>query len=226
MSCPVPPSFLSPCPPPSHVTGVISGLNREIRSQLGTIIPGGIQTDAAINPGNSGGPLLDSAGAVIGVSCAIFTPTGTSAGIGFAIPIDTVKRVVPQLIAAGRVVRGSLNITVAGDATAQKLSAPRGAMVQAAAADSAGGRAGLLPIRRGLAGLIAGDVITAVNDTPVTGSGDLFNVLDQFAVGDVVQLRIVRAGGGGSDGAGGAGGQQQLVLAATLEEDKQGVSPA
>jgi S1-C subfamily serine protease len=93
-------------------TGVISGLNREIRSQAGSVIPGGIQTDAAINPGNSGGPLLDSTGRLIGVNTAIFTPTGTSAGVGFAIPVDTVARVVPQLITKGRVTRSSLGVVV------------------------------------------------------------------------------------------------------------------
>lgn len=121
-------------------TGVISGLNRDIRSQLGSTIPGGIQTDAAINPGkaldstvnvcrtlhhpgvisvacccpagNSGGPLLDSTGHLIGVNTAIFTPTGTSAGVGFAIPVDTVASVVPQLISTGRVLRASLGVQV------------------------------------------------------------------------------------------------------------------
>jgi S1-C subfamily serine protease len=101
-------------------TGVISGLNREIRSQAGSVIPGGIQTDAAINPGNSGGPLLDSSGRLIGVNTAIFTPTGTSAGVGFAIPVDTVARVVPQLIAKGRVTRPALGVQV-GDWTGGSL---------------------------------------------------------------------------------------------------------
>lgn len=84
-------------------TGAVSGLNRVISSQTGGVIAGGIQTDAAINPGNSGGPLLDSSGNVIGVNTAIFTNTGTSAGVGFAIPIDTVTAVVPQLIRNGKV---------------------------------------------------------------------------------------------------------------------------
>ncbi|KAG1672265.1 hypothetical protein FOA52_004279 [Chlamydomonas sp. UWO 241] len=115
-------------------TGVISGVERQIRSQVGTLIPGGIQTDAAINPGNSGGPLLDSAGNVIGVNTAIFTSTGTSVGIGsalpidivtdhgegaellgFALPVDVIRKVVPQLISNGRVSRASLNVQVASD---------------------------------------------------------------------------------------------------------------
>ena len=92
--------------------GAISGLGRDIQSQLGSIIGGGIQTDAAINPGNSGGPLLNSRGDVIGVNTAIFTNSGTSAGIGFAIPIDTVKRVVPQIIEYGKVVQPSMKLQV------------------------------------------------------------------------------------------------------------------
>jgi hypothetical protein len=83
--------------------GVVSGLNRDIQSQTGVVIGGGIQTDAAINPGNSGGPLLDSGGNIIGINTAIFTRTGTSAGVGFAIPIDTVAKLVPQLIVYGKV---------------------------------------------------------------------------------------------------------------------------
>ena len=102
-------------------TGVISGLNREIKSQAGSVIPGGIQTDAAINPGNSGGPLLDSSGRLIGVNTAIFTPTGTSAGVGFAIPVDTVSRVVPQLITKGRVTRPSLGVVVSGSIRKGKI---------------------------------------------------------------------------------------------------------
>ena len=92
--------------------GVVSGLNREIQSRAGSTIPGGIQTDAAINPGNSGGPLLDLAGRLIGINTAIFTNTGISAGVGFAIPVDTVARAVPQLIQFGKIVRPSLGVQV------------------------------------------------------------------------------------------------------------------
>merc|ERR1712216_612535 len=106
-------------------TGVVSGLNRSIQSQVGSLITGAIQTDAAINPGNSGGPLLDSRGQLIGINTAIFTPTGTSAGVGFAIPIDTVNAVVPQLIANGEVVFPSLNIKFANASVERDLQVPR-----------------------------------------------------------------------------------------------------
>ena len=101
-------------------TGIVSALGREIESASGTPIKNVIQTDAAINPGNSGGPLLDSAGRLIGVNTAIFSPSGAIAGIGFAIPVDTVNRVVPQLIRNGKVVRPSLGITIAPDQVARR----------------------------------------------------------------------------------------------------------
>ena len=124
-------------------TGVVSGLNRTIQSQLGSLISGAIQTDAAINPGNSGGPLLDSAGRLVGVNTAIFTNTGVAAGVGFAIPVDLVKRVVPQLIANGAVVLPSLNITVADPNVGKQLGVKSsGVLVQAVPSKSAAGGGG------------------------------------------------------------------------------------
>jgi S1-C subfamily serine protease len=193
-------------------SGIVSGLNREIRSQVGSVIPGGIQTDAAINPGNSGGPLLDSSGRVVGVNTAIFTATGTSAGVGFAIPMSTVARVVPQLIERGAVARAGLGVQIASEAVAQKLQAGRGALVAAVAADGAAARAGVLPTRRGLSGIVAGDLIVGIDGQRVGSSGDLVNVLDQLAVGQEVQLQVVRSGD--------AAGPQQLSLTAVLQEDK------
>ncbi|WIA08671.1 hypothetical protein OEZ85_008098 [Tetradesmus obliquus] len=192
-------------------TGVISGLNRDIRSQLGSTIPGGIQTDAAINPGNSGGPLLDSSGRLIGLNTAIFTPTGTSAGVGFAIPADTVGRVVPQLIASGRVLRPSLGVQVASDAIAQKLKVTSGALLSAVDPDGAAAAAGLLATRRGLGGVVAGDVIIALNGRQVLNGGDLFNALEQCAIGEKVKLAVLRS----TDQ-----GQQQLEVDVTLKPEK------
>ncbi|KAK9805437.1 hypothetical protein WJX73_006736 [Symbiochloris irregularis] len=173
-------------------TGVISGLNREIASPAGPVITGGIQSDAAINPGNSGGPMLDSSGRVVGVNTAIFTNTGASAGIGFAIPIDAVRRVVPQLIQYGHVVRPALNVQVASDQVAQALKVRRGAMIQSVPSNSAAAKAGLLPTRRGLTGVVAGDVIIGVNDMPINSGRELSGVLEGFQLGEQVALQVLR----------------------------------
>ncbi|DBB09887.1 hypothetical protein WJX82_007791 [Trebouxia sp. C0006] len=192
-------------------TGVVSGLGREIQSQAGAVIGGGIQTDAAINPGNSGGPLLDSQGRVIGVNTAIFTNTGTSAGVGFAIPIDIVRSVVPQLIQYGKVVRPALNIQLSTDQVAKALRVSSGALVQSVGPNSAAAKAGLLPTRRGLTGIVTGDVITGINARKVTKAADLAIALDDFKVGDKVTLKVRR-------GEEGSQGSQELSLSLMLEE--------
>jgi hypothetical protein len=127
-----------------------------LQSQTGSIIGGGIQTDAAVNPGNSGGPLLDMSGAVIGVNTAIFTNTGTSSGLGFAIPVSTAARVVPQLIQYGAVQRASLGFQPAADPVARALKVSEGVLIQTADPKGAAARAGLLATRRGLGGIAAG----------------------------------------------------------------------
>ncbi|KAK4750093.1 hypothetical protein SAY87_027542 [Trapa incisa] len=148
--------------------GVISGLNRDIFSQTGVTIGGGIQTDAAINPGNSGGPLLDSKGKLIGINTAIFTQTGTSAGVGFAIPSSTVAKIVPQLIQYGKVVRAGLNIDFAPDQIANQLNVRNGALVLLVPGNSLAAKAGIIPTTRGFAGnIVLGDVIIAVNGKKV-----------------------------------------------------------
>ncbi|KAI5665643.1 hypothetical protein M9H77_15496 [Catharanthus roseus] len=149
--------------------GVISGLNRDIFSQTGVTIGGGIQTDAAINPGNSGGPLLDSKGNLIGINTAIFTQTGTSAGVGFAIPSSTVSKIVPQLIQYGKAVRAGLNIEVAPDIVANQLNVRNGALILLVPQNSIAAKAGLLPTTRGFAGnIVLGDIIVAVDGKPVS----------------------------------------------------------
>jgi S1-C subfamily serine protease len=127
-----------------------------LQSQTGSIIGGGIQTDAAVNPGNSGGPLLDMSGAVIGINTAIFTSTGTSSGLGFAIPASTAARVVPQLIQYGAVQRASLGFQPAADPVARALKISEGVLIQRADPKGAAARAGLLATRRGLGGIAAG----------------------------------------------------------------------
>jgi S1-C subfamily serine protease len=173
-------------------TGVISGLGREIESVTRRPIAGVIQTDAAINPGNSGGPLLDSAGRVIGINTAIFSPSGAYAGIGFAVPVDVVNRLVPQIIRDGRVRTAGLGIEVAQDYLVRRLGAA-GTLVMTVAPGGAADKAGLRPTRRDVRGnLILGDLIVAVDGQPVRESRDLFRLLDAHEVGEVVKLRVVR----------------------------------
>ncbi|KAI3670000.1 hypothetical protein L6452_41554 [Arctium lappa] len=173
--------------------GVISGLNRDIFSQTGVTIGGGIQTDAAINPGNSGGPLLDSKGNLIGINTAIFTQTGTSAGVGFAIPSSTVVKIVPQLIQFGKVVRAGLNIEIAPDLVANQLNVRNGALVLQVPANSQAARIGLLPTTRGFAGnIVLGDTIVAVDNKPVRNKAEFLKTLDDYSVGDKVLLKLAR----------------------------------
>eukprot|EP00899_Mesostigma_viride_P025414 jgi/Mesvir1/6057/Mv00790-RA.1 len=177
--------------------GIISGLDRDIQSQAGTVISGGIQTDAAINPGNSGGPLLDSQGRLVGINTAIFTRTGTSSGVGFAIPIDTVARVVPQLINAGKLTRAGLNAQFASERVAKQLQITKGALILSLPSGGAAIKAGLLATRRGLGGnIVAGDVITGVDKYEVKSPKDLFKVLDGYNVGDTVVLKVERLADG------------------------------
>ncbi|CAL0317200.1 unnamed protein product [Lupinus luteus] len=173
--------------------GVISGLNRDIFSQTGVTIGGGIQTDASINPGNSGGPLLDSKGSLIGINTAIFTQTGTSAGVGFAIPSSTVLRIVPQLIQFGKVVRAGLNVDIAPDLIANQLNVRNGALVLQVPVNSLAAKAGLNSTTRGFAGnIVLGDIIVAVNNKPVNNKAELLKAFDDYNVGDKIILQIQR----------------------------------
>lgn len=173
-------------------TGVISALGREIESVTRRPIQGVIQTDAAINPGNSGGPLLDSAGRLIGVNTAIFSPTGASAGIGFAIPVDTVNRVVPELIGYGKVVRPGLGVQVAEDQLAQELGV-KGVLVVEVVPGSAAAKAGIRATRRDAFGRVRlGDVIVAIDGKKTESVNDLFLVLEQYKVGETVSVAVLR----------------------------------
>jgi S1-C subfamily serine protease len=175
-------------------TGVISALNREIESVTRRPIQGVIQSDAAINPGNSGGPLLDSAGRLIGVNTAIYSPSGASAGIGFAIPVDTVNRIVPELIRHGKIIRPGLGIQIADEQIAQRLGVP-GVLVVDVAAGSAAARAGIRPTRRDTEGrLRLGDIIVAIDGKKVESPNDLFLLLEKYKVGDAVTVSMLRDG--------------------------------
>jgi S1-C subfamily serine protease len=174
-------------------TGVISGLGREIPSRPGRTIDGVIQTDAAINPGNSGGPLLDSAGRLIGVNTAIYSPSGTSAGVGFAVPVDIVNEIVPQLVKYGKVQRPGLGISVFDDTLARRLGVEQGAVVARVEDTGPAAAAGLRPsyIDRKGAHL---EVITAIDGQPVRRAADLLRLLDNRKVGETVQVTIWRDG--------------------------------
>jgi S1-C subfamily serine protease len=185
-------------------TGIISALDREIQSVNGRTIKGVIQTNAAINPGNSGGPLLDSAGRLIGVNTAIISPSGASAGIGFAIPVDEVNRVVTEIIRFGKVTRPGLGLQVATDQLAKKAGVD-GVLILKVQPDGAADQAGLQPTRRGRQGqVVFGDVIKAVNGKPVHTTNELFSLLEGYKVGEKVKLTVER-------------GDQQLDVDVTLQ---------
>ncbi len=172
-------------------TGIISAMNRSLPGNNGTQIDHLIQTDAAINPGNSGGPLLDSAGRLIGINTAIYSPSGASAGIGFAVPVDTVNRVVPELIKHGKYLRPSLGIGMAEDIN-QKLSeflGRKGVFVLKVYRGSAADRAGLKAASVSADGAVTpGDIITAIDGVPVESVAKLMSRLDDFSVGSKVKL--------------------------------------
>jgi S1-C subfamily serine protease len=175
--------------------GIVSALNREIDGQNGRSIRGVIQTDAAINPGNSGGPLLDSAGRLIGVNTAIYSPSGASAGIGFAIPVDEVNRIVPRLIRDGRFVRPAMGVTGASVALQRRLGLPAGVALTQVGPQSPAARAGLLPFRRNSqGGIVPGDVITEVDGEAVQSMDDVLTVLERKSAGDRLRLTVWRNG--------------------------------
>ena len=175
-------------------TGIVSALGREIVSRDGIPIRDVIQTDAAINPGNSGGPLLDSAGRLIGVNTAIVSPSGGYAGVGFAIPVDTVNWVVPQLIAYGKVRRPSLGVDLAPDHLVRR-SGIEGAVIIGVDRGSSAEKAGIRPASRDRSGrTVVGDIIVAVNGEPVRSGGELGLLLEKFNEGDSVTVTIDRDG--------------------------------
>jgi S1-C subfamily serine protease len=175
--------------------GIVSALNREIESVTRRTIRGAIQTDAAINPGNSGGPLLDSAGRVIGVNTSIYSPSGASAGIGFAIPVDEVSRIVPRLIRDGRMVRPAIGVTGGSEQMTRVLRLPKGVPLVRVTPGGPAARAGLVPFSRGSeGGIVAGDVVTAVDGKPVTDFDDMLTELERRQPGEAAALTVWRAG--------------------------------
>jgi S1-C subfamily serine protease len=176
-------------------TGVVSALNREISSATDRPIHGVIQTDAAINPGNSGGPLLDSAGRLIGVNSAIYSPSGAYAGIGFAIPVDVVRRIVPRLIRDGKFIRPSMGVQGAPDDVRQALDLPPGVVVVGVKRHSPAARAGIHPFYRNEDGnVVMGDEIIAIDGKPVSDADELLSVLEDHQTGESITVTILHNG--------------------------------
>jgi S1-C subfamily serine protease len=179
-------------------TGVISGLQRPIRAENGRQIEGAIQTDASINPGNSGGPLLDSHGRMIGINSQIESPTGASAGVGFAIPVNIAKRVVPQLIRDGLIRRPNLGIAqrdVESLSSQVRLPVSSGVLIVSVTPGGAASNAGLRGVVRTEEGdLELGDIIVGIDGEKVANNDDLFRVLDKHSLGQTVNVEVFRQG--------------------------------
>lgn len=176
-------------------TGIVSALDRTLAGgEGGPAIDHLIQTDAAINPGNSGGPLLDSAGRLIGINTAIYSPSGASAGIGFSVPVDTVRRVVPQLIKNGKYIRPELGIEVDEQLNArlQAMTGSRGVFVLRVTPGSAAQKAGLAGIEVSPQGIVPGDRIIKIDGKAIDDVARLLARLDDKQVGDVVVLMVER----------------------------------
>ncbi len=196
--------------------GIISGVSRPVRGGNNLVIKDMIQTDASINPGNSGGPLLNSAGELIGINTIIYSPSGGSVGIGFAVPVDTARRVIPDLIRYGKVKRGWIDIVPvqinSRIAHYAQLPVSSGILISEIPAQSAAGEAGLKggdkrrPVRYGNSFIyFGGDIITAVGGTPVHTFGDLFGALEETRPGDQIDVTVIR-------------GKEEKTLTVTLSD--------
>jgi len=176
--------------------GVVSALDRSMKAVTGRPINGVIQTSAPINPGNSGGPLLDSSARLIGVNTAIYSPSGANAGIGFAIPVDTVNQVVPELIRDGKIDRPGLGVQLASAQAAKRLGIKNGVLITEVVPNGAAAKAGMQPTKVDARGRVLqlGDVLVALNDKPVASADDLFQLLAEYKVGAPVKLTVMRDG--------------------------------
>lgn len=180
----------------TFTTGVVSALDRSVETEGGAVHHL-IQTDAAINPGNSGGPLLDSAGRLIGVNASIYSPSGASAGIGFAIPADTVNRVVPEIIAYGYFRRPTIGVVVndrLSEIVTRQLGV-KGALILEVEADTPAAQAGLRGSRMGRDGsILPGDIIQAIDGQPVENLAAMDKLMDGRRIGEQVEFRLMREG--------------------------------
>jgi S1-C subfamily serine protease len=190
-------------------TGIVSGVGRTLMSVGGRPIQGTIQTDASINPGNSGGPLLNSRGHVIGMNTAIYSPSGASAGVGFAIPSDTVQARVESILKYGYVKRAGLGLYLGQDGLAKRLTGRDGAIIAGASRSGAGRLAGIGP----------GDVILTIEGRRVKRINDIFAELDKYNPGDTVSVRLLRPLGDPSDyGLAAYEGASEIALKVTLQD--------
>ena len=178
-------------------TGVISGLQRPIRARNGRTIEGAIQTDASINPGNSGGPLLDKFGRMIGINSQILSPGGGSVGVGFAVPVNIAKRIVPQIIQFGEVRRPKLGAALYSvEQLAERgiqMPVEKGVLIRSVSPGGSASNAGLRGLSQDADGeVVLGDIITSIDGTKVADSDDVYRVLDKKQIGDTVQVEIYR----------------------------------
>ncbi len=175
-------------------TGIVSALGRSMPGAGGVTIRDMIQTDAAINPGNSGGPLLNSAGELIGMNTMIVSRSGASAGIGFAIPVDTIKKIVPQIIKYGRVIRPGLGISLLSDRYGKRLGI-QGVVIYEVPPDSEAYQKGLRGLTRNRLGrLVIQDIIIEIDGKKIRSYDDLYNLLDDYKIGDKVKVTVERDG--------------------------------
>ena len=174
-------------------TGIISGLGREITPEGGRPIEGVIQTDAAINPGNSGGPLLDSAGRLIGMNTMIVSPSGAFSGVGFAVPVDIVNQIVPEIIKSGRLQKGTIAVKFVDDSIAHRLGIEKGALVDQVYENGGAAAAGMRETFVDINDVIhLGDVIVEVAGRPIRSSADIPRSLDGKKPGEVVEVGVLR----------------------------------
>ena len=173
-------------------TGIVSAIGRNIIGAGDVTIRDMIQTDASINPGNSGGPLLNSRGELIGMNTMIVSPSGAYSGIGFAVPVDTIKSIVPQIIQHGKVIRPDLGVTPLRDVFARRLGIT-GMVLAEVPGDSQAYRDGLSGIERDRSGRwYIQDIIVAIDDIPIKSYDDYYNAMDNFQIGDEVTLTVSR----------------------------------
>ena len=175
--------------------GIISALGRKIQGAGGVKIHGMIQTDSSINPGNSGGPLFNSSGMVIGMNTLIFSASGSSAGVGFAVPVNTIKRIVPQLIKHGKISRPGLGVALLNDLWKDRLGVKKGIVIRHVSPKSSAGKAGLMGMGQdGFGRYHLGDIITKIDGKEVNSFDDIYHLLEKYKVGDRVRVTYLRKG--------------------------------